>query len=182
MEYSVIMQILDPSGYPMMGKHEVKIIDDLIEQHKPKLCLEWGSGNSTIYFPKKHECITKWIAMEHKRVYLQLLGDKIKKEVAEIIVEEGKDKYIEYPYSYTVKNNEKFDFVFVDGAWRDECMDKAFSVAKKDAIILLHDAGRIESASIMARWRNIATILCEGEKMLRNGYYAHRGLALFINN
>ena len=158
---------------PMMADKEIEIINDLIKERKPEICLEWGSGNSTLYFPKRHKCIQKWLAMEHNKRYFELLADKISKR-AEIKVVDGKNDYISYPLDF-----QSPDFILIDGQYRDECLDVAFRIAKEDTIILLHDSGRAESSSMLEKYRDKVVILCEGEKMLNTGFYAHRGLALF---
>ncbi len=170
------MQVLDMETWkPMMADKEIKIIDDLIEERKPEFCLEWGSGNSTLYFPEKHECIKSWIAMEHDKTYLELLGEKISSKAKILVREANVLDYVLYPEQL----NQKFDFILIDGLLRDHCLEEAFKLANPDAIILLHDASRQESAQMMERWKDKVTLLCEGEMMLKTGFYAHRGLALF---
>ncbi len=175
------MRIIDDTGHPMMSKEEVQIIDDLLDKHKPQHCLEWGSGNSTVYFPKKHPDIKSWLAIEHKKVYLELLNDKLDPNT-EIFFTENKDEYVN-----KVAKDAIHDFIFVDGMFRDECLEAAFVIAQNRKeeglpwpIILLHDAGRIESATMMNKYKDRVKILSQGEKMLSHGYYAHRGLALFL--
>lgn len=168
------MRILDDGGFPMMSEAEVQTIDNLLEKLQPKNCLEWGSGNSTVYFPKKHSCIKYWLAMEHNRTYFELLGDYLLKDVAEIKVITDFN-YVSYPATL----EKKFDFILVDGLWRMECVDKAFSVVSDGGVILLHDAFRQESAKIVEKYKGKYTVLSQGEKLLNTGYYAHRGLISF---
>ncbi len=157
---------------PMMADKEIEIIDKILDDKRPKRCLEWGSGNSTVYFASKHPEIERWIAIEHNKTYLELLSERLPKN-AEIMVIENSDSYIHEPQSM-----EKFDFILVDGQLRDECLEVAFNITNKGAIILLHDAGRQESALMMKKYKDRITILCDGELMQKNGFYAHRGLAL----
>ena len=169
------MKILDETGHPMMSDKEIGIIDNLIKKKKPKICLEWGSGNSTIYFPKKHRCIKEWIAIEHNRTYLELLGNKLKKGRNSIVILPNNRQYVDYPRTL----GKKFDFILVDGEQRKYCMEIAFEIANKDAIILLHDACREDTDEILKNWQGKVQLLCQGEKLLSSGFYAHRGLALF---
>ena len=37
---------------PYMKNREIMILEEVIRNLNPKNCLEWGSGYSTIYFPK----------------------------------------------------------------------------------------------------------------------------------
>lgn len=168
------MQILDMDTWkPMMADNEIAIIDRLIETRKPKRCLEWGSGNSTVYFSTKHDCITEWIAYEHKKVYLELLDKRLPKK-AQILLKPNMHDYVN-----DAKTRGVFDFILIDGQERDACLEIALTRAHKNTIILLHDACRIESRHMMERYANRITLLCTGEKMQSNGFYAHRGLALF---
>lgn len=65
---------------PMMSDAEIKLIDDLISKHKPKYCLEWGSGGSTVHFPKNIG-IETWLSVEHNGHYVQYLEDKVNPKV-----------------------------------------------------------------------------------------------------
>jgi hypothetical protein len=40
-------KLIDESGHPMMSDKELGIINNLIRERKPEICLEWGSGGST---------------------------------------------------------------------------------------------------------------------------------------
>lgn len=169
------MQILDPSGYPMMSEEEVNIINYLLRKNKCKRCLEYGSGNSTVYFVKENPFIKEWIAVEHKKDYLELLGDKLLGTSGSIVLVCDDEAYPHYPETL----NKKFDFILVDGQQREACLEVAFKVASKGAIILLHDAKRLLSAPILEKYKGKYTFISEGEVFERNGFYAHRGLALF---
>jgi|SRR3990172_10920880 len=170
------MQILDPSGHPMMSDKEVEIIDNLLERKRSKLCLEWGSGNSTVYFPNKHDCIERWDAVEHKIDYLELLGDKLKKGVAKIHIVKDYTNYVGFPLSTGIK----YDFIFIDGLMRQSCLEMALHhVLNLGATILLHDPFRYDHADIIKAYQGQFEILSQGEKPGRDGFFAHRGLILF---
>lgn len=160
----------------MMSEQEIEIINDLLRVKQSKNCLEWGSGNSTMYFPRENSFIKKWLAIEHNKTYYELLNDKLPVN-AEIKVVESSNKYIRFPLYLDYK----FDFILVDGNFRDECMEIAFQVVEKDGIILLHDAFRAGSEKILKRYKGRYKKLSEGEKLLKNGFYAHRGLISFEN-
>ena len=82
-------------------------------------------------------------------------------------------KYINKP------KNKKFDFILVDGINRDECMDLAFDLLEKNGSIILHDSARKESSGILTKHKSKIVLLTEGEKKLKDGYFAHRGIAVF---
>ena len=158
---------------PMMSSDEIEIISALLAKKQPKRILEWGSGNSTVFFSKLVPTAEVWTALEHKRDYVELLSDRLP-ENAEIILKQDMSEYINYP-----RTQAKYDFILVDGEHRDACLEVAFDVAKKNAIILLHDCDRKESFKMMKKYEDRVTVLIHGEKPQRDGFMAHRGLARF---
>lgn len=155
---------------PMMSNKEINIIHGLLEKHKPELCLEWGSGNSTIYFSKR-PFIKLWVAIEHNGSILDELQKKLPKNVQTIWITNEQD------YADCVqRTHQKFDFIFIDGLNRQKCLENARKIVSKNGIILLHDAGRPEYAEFIEA--NDGKMLCQGEIAVPGGY-AHRGLALF---
>lgn len=50
----------------MMRYREIDLISEVIERLNPAMVLEWGSGYSTLYFPKKLSKEAKWLSVEHK--------------------------------------------------------------------------------------------------------------------
>jgi predicted O-methyltransferase YrrM len=168
------MRIFNEDGTPMMAEREIQIIVDLLNKHQARHCLEWGAGTSSVYFPKNNPFLEHWLAIEHNKVYDELFGEEAKKYHSEIVVV-PESEYITFPRKY----NKKFDFILIDGLFREECVDEAFNLIAENGIILLHDAGRIESAPILKKYEGRYTILIEGELMQSNGYYAHRGIAQF---
>lgn len=155
---------------PMMSDKEIKIIDDLIEKRKPKLCLEWGSGASTTYFPK-HNSIDLWLAIEHDGNVLDLLYQKFPKNVQTI--------WITNPQDYAdcmQRSHQKFDLILIDGLEREKCLENALEILAPGGIALLHDAGRAEYQEFIEKHNG--EMLSEGEIPDGDGY-AHRGLALF---
>lgn len=166
---------IDEFGYPMMSQQEVGIINDLLESRKPIYCLEWGSGTSTIYFPKMHaKNIRSWLSIEHNGNYVKYVAERANDNV-DLVWVPNNEWYID-----CVKHQKKkYDFILIDGLFRDKCLDTVLQIAKPGAVVLLHDAGREEYQEMINSWGGQVKILCEGEKKLNNGYYAHRGLAQF---
>ena len=50
---------------PWMKYNEVAIIRNVLKTLKPKRCLEWGAGFSSLYFPDYLENESKWFSIEH---------------------------------------------------------------------------------------------------------------------
>ena len=158
----------------MMAEHEVKIINDLIREYKPEICLEWGSGNSTSYFPKEHECIKQWVSVEHDGHYSEYLARRVDLDKVIHIWVPDNAWYVD-----CVKHQgRRYDFVLIDGLMRDECLRTAHQITREGGIILLHDAGREEYYKFIRRYGN-RTVLCKGEQPNEKGGYDHRGLVLF---
>lgn len=166
------MQIEQEIGdKPMMADKEIEIVNTLLAEHMPQYCLEWGSGNSTINF-SQHTCIKLWLAVEHNGHYIDYLQDKVGENVQTLWVLPGSS------YADCVqRSNRKFDFILIDGLDRAKCLQNALDILSDDGIILLHDAGRIEHDQIIEEYNG--TRLTEGEKPVKEGGFAHRGLALF---
>ncbi|MFW5700889.1 MAG: hypothetical protein ACOCWM_04290, partial [Cyclobacteriaceae bacterium] len=125
----------------------------LIINYQPKRILEWGSGYSTLFFPSllKHDFF--WLSIENNLQWVQHLqsqnsSDKI---VIKYIPEDSfpwSDKnndgsyqdlksYIDYP-----KDFKPYDFIFIDGRARRDCLEKALEYLQNEGIVVLHDANR----------------------------------------
>lgn len=160
------------NGLPMMATEEINIINNLLAKHKPKYCLEWGSGMSTVYFPTRHKFIKTWLSVEHNGHFLDYIQDKCPDNVQTLWVLPGSS------YADIVqRSNKQFDFIFIDGLDRPKCLQNALKIISDEGIILLHDAGRQEHDGIIKQYNG--EVLIQGEKPVKEGGYAHRGLALF---
>jgi len=138
---------------PWMDERQIDLIEWLLKTIKPKVCLEWGVGLSTLYFPKFLDKNAKWYAVEHDCQW----SDKIK------LINKNKNVSINYVkpnhFPWTDVNGDgaysdlkdyvdfpdklgKFDFILVDGRARGECLEKARQILTQNGIIVLHDAQR----------------------------------------
>lgn len=127
-------------GYPnpWMREKEVEIICELLKERKPSKCLEWGSGGSTTYFPKRFEFINHWRAIEIDKSWVEKVKEDISRENLsnEVIIDlkEDKNEYINI--------TDNFDFILIDGDWRVECLEQASNILRENGFCLLHDSGR----------------------------------------
>lgn len=157
---------------PMMADKEIEIIENLLDDVKPKYCLEWGSGVSTTYFPRGRKFIKQWLSIEHNGHYLDHIRDKCPDNVQTLWILEGTS------YADVIqKSNRQFDFILIDGLDREKCLENALKVLSDQGIILLHDSGRAEYQDFIKKY--------EGEKLIDGeepyeGHYKHRGLTLFV--
>jgi len=122
---------------PMMAYHERLKIDEIIEKLKPKNCLEWGSGKSTLYFPETHkDIIQRWDSIEHdEKWFKELMKNKLPTNVYLFYVK--LPNYITFPIH-------KYDFIFVDGIERIKCIQYVSinKLLNKKGVLILHDSGR----------------------------------------
>jgi predicted O-methyltransferase YrrM len=141
---------------PWMEPSEVEAIESLLKGLQPNLlnCLEWGSGGSTVHFPKllrdsgkKHN----WLSLEYNRLWAievqQAIEDSNLNNVHLKLFDSGSTElrpefdftdYINYPATL----NQKFDFILVDGRCRRRCVLEAKKLLNDNGIIVLHDASR----------------------------------------
>jgi hypothetical protein len=131
-----------------MHEHEYKFIEKYLT--KDDVLLEWGSGNSTLYFSG---IVKKVITIEHDIDWVNTLSDVINAynvdniEIHQISAhspepipcryEQFKD-YIEY-----VKKNEfKFTKVLIDGRARKYCAKSIWDYIDEETIVFIHDFNR----------------------------------------
>lgn len=165
-----VMRLKEEDTVPFMAKKEYEYIRDLINRERFETALEWGAGSSTIWFPKNCD-IKSWLAVEHDLSYFQFIQPKVDPKVNMIFLPEH-DDYINIAG--------KYDFILIDGLYRDECLAKAFEMLSDHphSQIILHDAGRKAYHDFYDKYPH--KIIFEGENWLGDGY-DHRGLAVFGN-
>lgn len=165
------MMNINPTGEPMMSAIEVDIIHNLLNAKPQARVLEWGAGNSTLVFPVQHDVI-KWTAIEHDAEYAEYIVKHASRDNIEVLFQPLIPDYI------NCVNGNKYDFILIDGIEREKCLDKAMELAKPDAYVLLHDAGRQEYQPFINKYPHLK--LCDGEIPTENGFFAHRGLVRFF--
>jgi len=138
---------------PHMTNREIIIIEELLRNLQPKRCLEWGSGYSTIYFPKFLASDSDWFAIEHYPEWADKVNELNKNpRVKSILVppnvfpwtDEHDDgsysdliDYVDYPNDIA-----PFDFILIDGRSRIACIKRAFEWITEKGIVVLHDSNR----------------------------------------
>ena len=126
--------------------------------HKPISVLEWGSGSSTLYFPKFLSDGGSWHSVEHDSEFAKQVKAQLKKISAKNVTisyvgcnrpyVEGFDDgdfetfrdYVLYPSKF----NTTFSIILVDGRARVDCMKIGWQMLDQDGIMILHDAQRKE--------------------------------------
>lgn len=139
---------------PKAKYREIAIIEEVLKTSKPKRCLEWGSGFSTLYFPKFLGEGASWISIEHDPEWAKRVTEMNRNSNVTVHhippdhfpwTDEHHDgaysdfkNYIEFPGRFG-----PFDFIFVDGRGRVDCLKKAGELLTKEGIVILHDANRV---------------------------------------
>ena len=147
---------------PFMNQKEVDFIFNFLNLGFKNI-LEWGSGGSTVYFPKVCE-IDSWTSIEHNRDWYEKIKDSINEKVDLQLRDLDKD--------YTQIEGD-FDLVLIDGRRREDCFLKA---REFDCPILLHDSGRKRYWQWYKDYPHEIVLDGEGKE---GKFYNHRGLALF---
>jgi hypothetical protein len=125
-----------------MSENEYKFIEKYLTPDD--ILLEWGSGNSTIYFSGM---VQKIISIEHDVDYYYLVKNTIRSfdiknvELYHVPPVKGEDRekqlynYINFP----VDNNMVFTKVLIDGRGRKYCATKIVDYITDDTIVFIHD-------------------------------------------
>lgn len=137
---------------PWMSYEEIEIIRGLLTYLKPRNCLEWGTGYSTIYFPKFLNSDSRWTSVEHEKEWAGKIEAINKNRNVRIFfikpdhfpwTDEYSDgahsdleSYVNFP------SGDKFDFILIDGRARRSCLEKARGILSDNGIVVLHDAER----------------------------------------
>jgi hypothetical protein len=97
-----------------------------------KIMLEWGAGNSSLFFSKK---VKKLYSIEHnKEWYEQVENNKIDNQ---ILVYADSD-YAKKPKDFNIF----FDIILIDGIKREDCSIVARSLIAKGGVIILDNSDR----------------------------------------
>jgi len=139
-----------------MDSIEIYLMRVIISKYKAEVCLEWGSGYSTLHFPFMSSSIKKWTSIEHDPIWYSIMNkklDNIKHKQIEIILktpntypwtDEFNDgsysdliEYINYPRS----TGQKYDLILVDGRARKYCVYESKQLSN-NGLVIIHDAER----------------------------------------
>ena len=122
---------------PYLNWAQTLAIMDLLIRLKPRKCFEWGAGWSTVFFPRFiPESI--WMSMEHLQMYVDLISPHLPTNVKLLLRPIWESTYVSEA-AYEVKG-QPFDFAFVDGERRDDCVEMALQILRKGGLAVQHDA------------------------------------------
>lgn len=112
---------------------------------QPKRCLEWGIGTSTDTILGRNHVFTL-DSVEHSPKWFNQYKDK-RTNRFNLILEKN-----QYLYPLVSGRFSKYDFIFVDGILREQCLDNAYSLG---TIVMLHDAERRMYKDHINKYSNI---------------------------
>ncbi len=131
------------SFIPLMSRKEFEFIEKYL--NKDDILLEWGSGNSTIYYSG---IVKKVISIEHDIDYYNQLKSAIDvyniKNIESYYIPQnslsGKryDMFKDY-INFPIENSFKFTKVLIDGRGRKYCAKVLKNYMDKDTIVFIHD-------------------------------------------
>jgi hypothetical protein len=138
---------------PWMKHKEISIIRNILKTLKPKRCLEWGAGFSSLFFPNYLKNGSKWFSIEHDLTWfnkIKILNQNPKCAIFHVKpnhfpwTDEYNDggfsdlrDYLSFPRKFG-----KFDFILIDGRARNYCLIAALELIEYRGIVVLHDANR----------------------------------------
>lgn len=108
--------------------------------------LEYGSGNSSLYFSKKCRTVT---SIESDQAWYNHVKNNSPANVNLIYSE---------ALTYHQKANDlhqTYDIILIDGINREACFDASIGLLKSGGIVILDDSDRPEYASIMEKAKNM---------------------------
>ncbi|MFN3841607.1 MAG: hypothetical protein ACK4RF_12950 [Cyclobacteriaceae bacterium] len=145
---------------PWMKSKELDVITEVVTRLQPETCFEWGSGFSTLMIPQMLPGLKTWYSLEHHKEWYEFIARENKDPRVTVVLIEPDDKsyhtvtgkynakkeglyddfktYIEYPISLKTR----FDFIFIDGRARKECLKKAYDLVTDTGVVIVHDANR----------------------------------------
>jgi len=153
---------------PLMHKYEYEFIAKYL--NKDDIFLEWGSGNSTLYFS---ELVKQVISIEHDKDWINNIQIAIDNYNIDNIIlnhiaahspnpipcryEQFKD-YVEFPKN----NNLKFTKVLIDGRARKYCAKAIYDIIDENVIVMIHDFNREDYKKVL-KYYDIIEQLIDGQ-------------------
>jgi predicted O-methyltransferase YrrM len=164
-----------------MTPDEAALIERYLEFHRPRRCLEYGIGYSTVVF-SRYDFIEEYIGIDHNAEWIEIVR-------AEGVPEKVKLFHCPYDEAHGPKVARQcvsdyvgghaegaFDFIFIDGIHRNQCLEHAPRLLTPRGFVLLHDSARKEHHASIERCFRHHRFLTDGEIIFETHW--HRGLCL----
>jgi len=147
---------------PWMKSKELDIIVEVVDKLQPEHVFEWGSGFSTLLLPRLLPGLKSWHSLEHNEKWYEFIkqenkdsrvfahyqgsdnpaynGSKKRYDAEKEGLYQDFKSYIEFPRKF----DQKFDFMFIDGRARKECLKVAYELLSDRGVVIVHDANRAD--------------------------------------
>lgn len=127
------------------------VLIDWLLRVRPRSIVEWGPGMSTEIM-LKHAPEAKILSIEHDEAWLEVARQKFGERI--ILEHQRCDNRIS-SYASNVIDKGPFDFAFVDGRRRVECVLTALTCLNPGGVVLLHDICRINYMRILSHYARV---------------------------
>ncbi len=108
--------------------------------------LEWGAGNSSLFFSKR---VKEIYSIEHNKDWY---GKVLEFNITNQKLFFAESDYAKKPAEFRIP----FDIILIDGIERENCANESFNILKKDGLIILDNSDR--HPEIAANFRNLGLI------------------------
>lgn len=153
---------------PLMHEHEYKFIEKYL--NKDDVLLEYGSGNSTIYFSG---IVNKVISIEHDIDWINSIKKVINAYDIKNIELHYKAAHTPDPkpcryaqfkdyIHYAETNNFKFNRALIDGRARKYCAKYIYNIIDENTIVFIHDFNRPDY-QMSLKYYDLLDITTEGQ-------------------
>lgn len=141
-----------------MDSKEIDIIKKYLKSDFTML--EWGSGGSTIQFPK---LVEKYYSIEHDKEWFDKVNENSPENVEMFHVNNNKprtlptkkDQFIDYINFIDEIGVDRYDAVLIDGRARGWCAEKVLDYIDSDSKVFIHDYWNRPNYHIVENWYNV---------------------------
>lgn len=114
--------------------------------HKIRV-LEWGSGMSTVLLCERLKEDSFILSIEHDIEYKLEIPEQYQSRLRQVILPTQKHSgcsknYVTYPLLGYQEDNKLYDFIFIDGRNRADCLAVASMLLHEEGTAILHDSER----------------------------------------
>jgi predicted O-methyltransferase YrrM len=135
---------------PWMRPAEEDLLRDLLTALRPRRCLEWGGGLSTVQFPALLPADATWTAIEHDAGWARTLagmvtrpGTTVRQVPPDDLAFVGDGDAVSFArYLEAADAGAPYDFIFIDGRARAAALTRAHGLLAPGGVVVLHDANR----------------------------------------
>lgn len=165
---------------PYMTKEEKDLIISYITKYKPKKILEYGIGWSTVHF-SKFDFIEQYCGIEPHQGWIDTINECINKNVVKFRqcpITADYNNPVEVARYVVHDDIGPFDFIFIDGDYRYQCLEYAAKSLTPNGFCMVHDSSRTGMHPFFKHFKQ-HKILTNGEFNSHNDW--HQGLTILWN-